>query len=226
MNHKKINKTILFFVIFVLVLGLPSFISLIPSIYYGEAQKTNAHYVLDDSDYFYENVHSFLVKQTALSEEFTDEETSHMKDVRFLFNLFRGLSIIFVLLIIIYFIYLKTKKEKGKRKKTNNEELFLAKTIKKASIISFLIILLLVFFVVVNFNFSFDVFHRIFFPQGNWVFPRDSLLITLFPQTFFFNIAKKIMVLSISSIIIIGSVSFLIYEKEKKKKLIKKIYKK
>jgi uncharacterized membrane protein len=34
----------------------------------------------------------------------------------------------------------------------------------------------------------------IFFPQGNWMFSPDSLLITLFPQQFFFDIALRIFI--------------------------------
>lgn len=30
----------------------------------------------------------------------------------------------------------------------------------------------------------FDTFHRILFPQGNWSFPAESMLITLFPEIF------------------------------------------
>lgn len=34
------------------------------------------------------------------------------------------------------------------------------------------------------FGIFFDTFHRLLFPGGNWAFPADSLLITLFPETF------------------------------------------
>lgn len=34
------------------------------------------------------------------------------------------------------------------------------------------------------FNIFFEKFHKLLFPQGNWAFPADSLLITLFPETF------------------------------------------
>lgn len=34
------------------------------------------------------------------------------------------------------------------------------------------------------FGLFFLQFHRLLFPQGNWAFPADSLLITIFPETF------------------------------------------
>jgi integral membrane protein (TIGR01906 family) len=36
----------------------------------------------------------------------------------------------------------------------------------------------------VAFNLAFEVFHRIFFPGGNWAFDADSWLIRLYPLTF------------------------------------------
>jgi integral membrane protein (TIGR01906 family) len=36
-----------------------------------------------------------------------------------------------------------------------------------------------------GFTTAFTLFHRLFFPQGNWQFPVDSTLIRLFPQQFF-----------------------------------------
>ena len=34
------------------------------------------------------------------------------------------------------------------------------------------------------FSFFFEKFHEFLFPQGNWMFPADSMLITIFPETF------------------------------------------
>ena len=44
--------------------------------------------------------------------------------------------------------------------------------------------------------FSFDTvfswFHLVFFPQGNWQFAADSVLITTFPLEFFVEMSKRI----------------------------------
>ena len=39
-------------------------------------------------------------------------------------------------------------------------------------------------FAAVAFDAAFELFHRIFFPGGNWDFPADSLLIRLYPYVF------------------------------------------
>lgn len=36
----------------------------------------------------------------------------------------------------------------------------------------------------VAFDFAFELFHRIFFPGGNWAFPPNSMLIRLYPYAF------------------------------------------
>ena len=43
----------------------------------------------------------------------------------------------------------------------------------------------------------FYVFHFIFFPQGNWQFPRSSMLIQLFPFYFFFVCTAAILLVSL-----------------------------
>ncbi|HLD43660.1 MAG TPA: DUF1461 domain-containing protein [Candidatus Nanoarchaeia archaeon] len=41
------------------------------------------------------------------------------------------------------------------------------------------------------FQMSFAGMHQVFFLDGTWVFPQDSLLIRLFPQQFFIDFAKE-----------------------------------
>ncbi len=40
----------------------------------------------------------------------------------------------------------------------------------------------------------FILFHNVFFPQGNWLFPMDSTLIMLFPRGFFFDLFVAVIV--------------------------------
>ena len=51
----------------------------------------------------------------------------------------------------------------------------------------------------------FTLFHSIFFPQGNYLFPTDSFLITLYPESYFFSLFYFIsaIALSISLILIV-----------------------
>ena len=51
--------------------------------------------------------------------------------------------------------------------------------------------------VLIDFNSLFTVFHLLLFPQGNWQFSFDSLLIRTFPIEFFISISKKIFWLTV-----------------------------
>lgn len=96
-------------------------------------------------------------------EEFDANEISHMEDVRDL-----------VMLAITIFLVLLP--------------MFVAKPIidnknLKKKIIWFDIILLIC---LIFFNIFFKIFHMLFFPQGNYSFAADSLLIQTYPLSFFF----------------------------------------
>jgi integral membrane protein (TIGR01906 family) len=52
-------------------------------------------------------------------------------------------------------------------------------------------------FALVGFNTLFTWFHKIFFPQGNWMFDADSLLIQTFPIEFFVSMSVKIFILAL-----------------------------
>ncbi|MCL2491134.1 MAG: DUF1461 domain-containing protein [Coriobacteriia bacterium] len=65
---------------------------------------------------------------------------------------------------------------------------WLRTTLKFAAWICLAVPLLLGFIVGVAFDPLFTFFHEIFFPQGNWQFPIDSLLIQTFPEQFWVTI--------------------------------------
>ncbi|MCC7574651.1 DUF1461 domain-containing protein [Candidatus Woesearchaeota archaeon] len=189
MNKRLINFLTVFLVVFILVLGIPSFLSLNPFIYFNEAKKTNI--VFDDFEYLYENVHGFLLLRNSLSDNFTIDENNHMQDVRLLINTLKIFSFIFIM-VLASTLFLINKIKGTKKRKTELTNFF--NNLKKGGFISLSFLIFLTIIVFINFSFSFDAFHRIFFPQGNWLFSADSLLITLFPQTFFLNMAKKIFI--------------------------------
>lgn len=72
---------------------------------------------------------------------------------------------------------------------------------------SALLALLLLFTFFIPFDVFFTNFHKIFFPQGNWMFSADSTLITFYPTAFFmqFGIAIAINALVAASALIIVS---------------------
>ena len=78
---------------FLLVIGVPSFVALCPYLYFHEVSKVS------DSEVnlpLYENVHGFLLGRNDLSSDFDVAETSHMRDVRFVFLLLHALSLVFL----------------------------------------------------------------------------------------------------------------------------------
>ena len=128
---------------------------------------------------------------------FTENEISHMDDVRALlskiFFLFCGSLIILIILLIIL-----TVNSPGRRFGAAGPVFVISSS-------SVLFIFTLLYFLSMNFSHLFDNFHLIFFPQGNYMFPENSLLITLFSFNFFYQFFIR---LAISSIIL-SSIFFL-----------------
>jgi integral membrane protein (TIGR01906 family) len=110
---------------------------------------------------------------------FNENEISHMEDVR---ELLKNIFILFsvsVLLFIILVLLIMLLRRGNSLKKTGLILLWSS---------SFTLLIFLVFLILsTNFSSLFDNFHVIFFPQGNYMFPEGSLLITMFPFGFFFQ---------------------------------------
>lgn len=69
---------------------------------------------------------------------------------------------------------------------------FLRKSFLYGGIFAVMVLGLLAVYTIFSFDSAFNIFHRIFFPQGNWLFPADSLLIQTFPADFFVKMCWKI----------------------------------
>ena len=106
--------------------------------------------------------------EAKLNTDFDENEKSHMADVRKLV-LFE--EFVFIALLIWFFILAY------KRKINLNQ-------FKKAALIVFLIALLSLISSLF-FNRFFELFHLIVFPQGNWQFSSNSLMIQVYQQPFF-----------------------------------------
>ena len=116
---------------------------------------------------------------------YTELEQSHMQDVKIILQkvdvLFFSLLLITTLLLTHY-----------KKKKNIIKGLLIAGA--KSTLISISSILIISS---LAFNFIFTYFHKIFFPQGNWQFPPDSLLIQTWPINFFIQTSTKIFLLTL-----------------------------
>ncbi len=166
----------------------------------SEADSASEAEPLIEPELVLENLINFFKGKESLNY-FSETEQSHLEDVRVLFNKFffvlNSAIAIFIALIITLF-YLNKKEFK-----TN----FL-KIIFLSGLSSFALLILL-FLATINFSATFDSFHKIFFSQGNYLFSKQSLLIRMFPETFFFKAALRIFLDSLFSSIILMGLFFL-----------------
>ncbi|MEK6900373.1 MAG: DUF1461 domain-containing protein [Nanoarchaeota archaeon] len=152
--------------------------------------------IFTDLDSAQQNVFDFLADKAELRQGFTADEASHLVDVKKLMDKIDIFFYALLFLLTIAWTYHKKDKE-------SITQFFKYGGIGTASSISFILVALSFFF-----NYTFTFFHLIFFPQGNWVFPAESLLIQTFPWTFFFSIARNIFLLSLFLGIIFISLSY------------------
>lgn len=122
-------------------------------------------------------------------------EISHMRDVKLVvlktrYFFYVVLLINILLLFLSYFYYAEYKKEKLKSifKKFLNYLFY-------GSILTMALILFLFLLTFLNFDFLFSLFHKAFFPQGNYAF-ASGLLITLFPEKFWIDALVRIIGIS------------------------------
>ena len=106
-----------------------------------------------------------------IPDVFNEQEKAHLVDVRRLLHYAEYLLELFAALFVFCAI--------GNWHKTTKYG-----TILLAAI--------LLFSATIQFDSFFTKFHQIFFPQGNWQFPPDSMLIQFYPETFFANYAAAI----------------------------------
>jgi integral membrane protein (TIGR01906 family) len=120
----------------------------------------------------------FIKGKSNLPQIFSEKESTHMYDVRFIY--FIGNSLFYLCLIIFgIMLYLN--------KKPNIKEVF-----SDAAKYTLAIIVILLIFAILDFDALFTVFHQIFFSGDSWLFSQDSALIRMFPLDFFIAITQNI----------------------------------
>ena len=134
-----------------------------------------------------------------LNLNYTTGEISHLEDVKSVMTFIDYLFYLSLIIVTFMITYYKRNKQQ------------LKKSFKYGGITTLISIGFVLFFSLFAFNSAFTIFHKIFFPQGNWIFPNDSLLIQTFPIDFFVGISMKIFLLGI----ILGSIFILVSKKLK-----------
>src|SRR3989338_6139506 len=140
-----------------------------------------------------EQVFNYLSQKTPLLSSITPAEISHLDDVRSVMIFLDILLYFSMLIVILILTYYRQNKEQ------------LSKLFQFGGIITLCVLAILLVGIFFNFEQTFTLFHQIFFPQGNWQFAADSVLIQTFPIDFFISSAVNITVLAVLlSIILIG----------------------
>ena len=121
---------------------------------------------------------------------FNQREIDHMVDVKNLIKftlLFERISLVIIFFTLIISSYINGLKEIQR---------VLIQIIYKSFIIWSGIILLIISGMVINFNYTFTLFHKIFFRNDLWILdPRNDYLLILFPERFFLEICIIILLL-------------------------------
>lgn len=140
------------------------------------------------------NTLNFLQNKEPLLVDYTEDEISHLNDVK---RLMRMASHYFVFVLVIEIFLLIAIYQIDKKQ--------FYKPFLYGGMVSTAVLLLTLLWALVDFSSLFNLFHQIFFPMGNWIFPSTGKLVNLFPASFFFQITKEIFIKSLmSSIIFIG----------------------
>lgn len=158
-------------------------------------------YFSDDSGIMFQNPIIFG------DEEFSLKELEHLQDVKVIISNFRTLYVIFFTIFVVLLIgFISTLFMKYSELKVLKEKivLFLAKLSGWSVLVELFILTLFGIFIFFMFDQVFIRFHEILFPQGNWTFPTDSLLIMLFPQGFFSDFIVKVLILSLRLTVMLG----------------------
>jgi integral membrane protein (TIGR01906 family) len=151
--------------------------------YYNQFKQNNVYERIDNANQILDNMLLFF-KDKAELKFFEKNEKAHLKDVKALINtiyiFYYLLLFTYIILIILLYLYFK-----------RNFIKHIIKIFLYGNLLMLLLGLILVF-ASSYFTLMFDLFHHIFFPQGNYIFPANSLLINMFPEKFFYNSLSKI----------------------------------
>ena len=126
----------------------------------------------------------------------TDDEKSHMRDVGSLIRVLGTLAIIAAVVLGLCLLTLRHE-----RRRIGRLLLTAAGTVGVVAVV-------LAAFFATSFDQAFLAFHRVFFPQGNFLFGPDSNLLRLFPEPFWFEAALAAGVLIVLSATLVSLVGF------------------
>ena len=123
---------------------------------------------------------------------FNQKEIDHMVDVKNLIKttiLFERVGLILLIIFFVFYLF-------------REGYISFYENLKRIMLVSFLIwsilLFLIVFGMIVDFNYTFTLFHKIMFTNDLWILdPNSDFLIMIYPQRFFLEISAAIIILFI-----------------------------
>lgn len=117
---------------------------------------------------------------------FTEAEVSHMVDVKFvlLWAMLIGVALLVITLILA--LLLRAWRPGG-----------VARGLFAGAWVTLGIIIAVAVLAIIDWQFFFAEFHRIFFADGTWTFPAESTLIQLYPEQFWIDAGIAVVVLAV-----------------------------
>lgn len=143
--------------------------------------------------------YAYLNHDAADLSFYAADERSHLADVLRLLDWAKGIFavLLFVLIGSGTFVWRRRKRgmrNKGERQAKGEEESWMVfgRILCWGGAGGLGLVLLLALLAFLDFSWFWSgPFHELLFPQGNWMFPADSALITLFPEQFFRRFATR-----------------------------------
>jgi integral membrane protein (TIGR01906 family) len=211
MKHKELSEKIIVItfsiaIFIIIILGSLNMMIFNKEFYYREYSKSGIYKNLP-TDVDARNVTNNVLKyfrNTAELGYFTEDEKSHMRDVKDLIHVMQIIyySAAALSIGLFYYCYRRFRHDKYHFIK------ILSNILLYSSIAAATFMILIFLASVFNFEIVFRIFHLIFFPQGNWMFDSSSLLITVFPEQFFFDISLRIFIYAIFQAIIFFGIGY------------------
>lgn len=174
--------------------------------YQQEFSKLGVYEKVPDADVITNNLLSFFSGSVAVqSGIFSQREIAHLYDVKALIGTFQLVlyALLFAqILLLILLFYLSNEK-------------FIRYSSRIIMIGFFLSLLVAASFFVFsdNFDFLFLNFHTTFFTKNTWMFEEGTLLVTLFPEQFFYDAFHYIVGNLVLQSLVIFMVVFIFYKK-------------
>ncbi|MFA6073767.1 MAG: DUF1461 domain-containing protein [Candidatus Woesearchaeota archaeon] len=176
------------------------FISGSKSFYLNRLNENNCYDMISEKDCkdLALNALNYLKGKETIDSRYSVQEQGHFTDVKKILDFAKAFSLLLLIFVMVYFIlfyFLDIK------------EIF--NTLKLAGWMILSSVVLLIVLITMNFSGTFLFFHEMLFPQGNWTFPFDSVIITVFSEQFFVRAALTSFVLSLSFGLLVLGLSFL-----------------